>query len=255
MQEFVETELSVLDRGLNLLELLATYQELSLPEIQDRLQMKRSTAYRYISSLAAHGYVEKEDSGKYMLGKKIIMLAGYYLNDVDLITAAQPVLRKYSRLLNLSMYMAILDRSEAITVVNEDINRAGQGNYTKVGDKFSAISTAMGRCLLAGLSGNEFESVVSNLRKGRSRVTQLSEEELRKQIIFEVRERGYVIDDGEFDPEIRCVAAPVYDYHGDIIASVCACGEKYELSLKRCRVIADQATKCAEEISRRNGYM
>ncbi len=69
-----------------------------------------------------------------------------------------------------------------------------------------------------------------------------------------IRERGYAVDDEEFDPGVRCVASAVRDYRGKVVASVGISGPAIRVTLERVPDIGRAVMEAAQEISRLLGY-
>ena len=227
---------------------------LTAAKLQEKTGLTRSTLYRFLSALSQHGYVEKTEEGQYCVGKKLIGLVGGYLNDIDLLTVAQPKLWQLSRDLGMSIYMAVRYKMDIVTIACADVRRKKQV-YADIGMKMSALCTAMGKCLLANLSQDELEKLLRTSAMDLRLTGPTADAKLRHQVMHEVREHGYIIDDREFDIELRCVAAPIYDYRGEILAAICACGKYNELSLEQCRLFSGKIIDCANDISEQIGYM
>ena len=65
---------------------------------------------------------------------------------------------------------------------------------------------------------------------------------------------GWSRDDQEHEPGIRCIAAPIYDYRGNIIAAVSTSGLKQIITPARDEEIAGFVMDAAHSISQRMGY-
>lgn len=253
MATLIKTDLAVLDRGFYILDLLSDEQPLTGTQLRDRTGLSRSTLYRFLSALSTHGYIEKNEKGGYCLGHKLITLASSYINELDLVTMAQPLLWKLSGELNLTVYLAILYHTDIVTVACADVVRR-QSVHTEIGLHMSAIRTAMGKCLLSNLSGKDLDLLFHNNGSPFGANSSMASPKVRNQILHDIRENGYVIDKGEFDPALRCVAAPVYNYRNEIEAAICACGSRQQLPLDRCHSITSNVVSCANELSHRLGY-
>jgi len=68
------------------------------------------------------------------------------------------------------------------------------------------------------------------------------------------RERGYAIDDEEYEPGVRCIAAPVRGYRGRVEAAVGISGPSVRVTLERVPTLARMVVEAAEQISHLNGY-
>ena len=75
------------------------------------------------------------------------------------------------------------------------------------------------------------------------------------QDIRESRRRGWALDDQEAEPAINCVAAPVYDYRGQVIASISTSWVLAQHPEMRPEKMAEQVMRCAANISFNMGYI
>ena len=69
--------------------------------------------------------------------------------------------------------------------------------------------------------------------------------------IAEIRRSGIAFDDGEFNPEVRCVAVPVYDFTGDVIGALGISGPIWRLSdqalQSRAKIVQAAADRLSDE--------
>ena len=93
------------------LEALAGEKQLGVTEIAERLNIHKSTVYRFLSSLQTLGYVhQNEDNEKYSLSYKVLDLAGRVLSSIDVRRAAQPVMERLSEQTNETIHLAALEQ-------------------------------------------------------------------------------------------------------------------------------------------------
>jgi len=53
-----------------------------------------------------------------------------------------------------------------------------------------------------------------------------------------VRSQGYAVDDEEYNPGVRCIAVPIFDYRGKCVAAVGVSGPTSRLSLEQMQKVA-----------------
>ena len=70
----------------------------------------------------------------------------------------------------------------------------------------------------------------------------------------QVREQGYAIDDEEFDPDVRCIASPVFDYRDKLVGAIGISGPSTRLSLPRIKVLAPHIKNIAQQLSDKLGF-
>ena len=233
-----------IDRALSIIEALAGEKEgLGVTEISTRVGLHKSTVHRLLSALGERGYVEQRSGGAYRLGMKIVELSSLYLNQVELKTEAQPYLRRLLQLTKQPVHLSMLDGLEIVYIDKiETIHSIRM--YSQIGRRSPALCTASGKALLSGLPDAEL----------CERIRSTTDPEALIKEVRLTRQRGWSRDDQEHEPGIRCIAAPIYDYRGNIIAAVSTAGLKQIITPARDEEIAGFVMDAALSISRRMGY-
>jgi DNA-binding IclR family transcriptional regulator len=70
-----------------------------------------------------------------------------------------------------------------------------------------------------------------------------------------VREQGYALDDEEYHPGVRCIAAPVFNHTGNIAASIGISGPAKRLELDRIEEHKRIVIEIANKLSQSLGYL
>lgn len=138
--------------------------------------------------------------------------------------------------------------------VEQEESNAALNVKTEIGRNAPVHCTAIGKALIAHLSSEDLARVLGEAEL--TRYTPRSITTLRELIphLEAVRERGYGIDDEEFDPGVRCVAAPIRDYRDKVVASVGVSGPSVRVTLERVPELGDIVVQTAGEISKAVGY-
>jgi DNA-binding IclR family transcriptional regulator len=246
------------DRALTVLGYFsATEPELSSSEIASRLGLHQTTAYRLLSTMELSGYVERDPrSGLYRLGLKVIELAGLKLNQMDLARHAQPELNALRDGLNLNANLAVLDYSQGDVchlafAVRPDVPHT----YTLLGRMSVAHCTALGKVLLAGRPREEVHATIHTFGWRAYTAKSLQDFPSLDRALDQISAQGYAVDDGERRPNIKCVAAPVRDRTGAVVAAISVSGTPEMVdTLGVPRVIAT-VTERADAVSARLGHI
>ncbi len=210
-----------LTRAFDIVELLSREQHgLTLTEVSARLDLPQSTTYRLLSALKERGYVEQtKPSSWYRLGLAFVELSSLYLNRLELKTEAEPFLRELSQKTRQTVFMATRDGDQIVYI--EKVEQFDSlRKYSIIGQRKPVYATSLGKALLLGLTDIEIREALAHTRfeaLGPKTLTDL------QRLLYEIqisRERGWTLDDEEAEPGVRCVAAPVRDYRGHVIASV-----------------------------------
>ncbi|CAH8234726.1 DNA-binding transcriptional regulator KdgR [Vibrio aestuarianus] len=204
----------------SILQALAEQKEVGVSELSQRLMMSKATTYRFLQTMKSQGYVSQEgEADKYSLTLKLFELGAKSLEYVDLISLADKEMHHISEQTNEALHLGALDESGIIYIhkIDSGYNLRMQ---SRIGRRNPLYSTAIGKVLLAEreesyvrrlLSDVEF---VKHTERTHENVDQLlSELEL-------VRGQHFAEDNEEQEPGLRCIAAPIYDRFGNVIAGL-----------------------------------
>lgn len=220
-----------LARGLLALETVAARPDgVTQAELGRSLGVDRSTALRLLQTLEQAGYVARGPTGRYRLTLKLARLGQAAYQGLDLRLRAAETVRRLTAETGLSSHLAVLLDREVVYVDGVD----GPGRVsvrTEPGAVAPVHCTATGKALAAYLPPDVREEVIRR-QGGLPAFTprtitdprELAEEYRR------VRLAGYATDDEEFEPGVRCVAAPVFDHRRLVVAVLGVSGTTSRLS-------------------------
>src|SRR5205807_8117820 len=90
----------------------------------------------------------------------------------------------------------------------------------RVGVVRPAHCTALGKIILASLRPDQLKRFLERVELKPSTKKSITEPTVLLREITEIRRNAIAIDDGEFNPEVRCVAVPVYNFSGDVVGAL-----------------------------------
>jgi IclR family KDG regulon transcriptional repressor len=199
----------------------AEQPEWRMTDMARALEMPKSSAHALVSTLASIGLLSVTSSGRYRLGWNLLSLAERMRASLDLKGVATPAMQALEADVRENVLLAVLDRREVVYVERVEgthpmVRLAG----VRVGSRAPAHCTAVGKVLLAEREPEEVRALLraSGMRAlTRRTVTSLEafEEELKQ-----VRIHGVGFDRQEIVAEVGCLAAPVYDQYGTVVAAV-----------------------------------
>jgi IclR family acetate operon transcriptional repressor len=201
-------------RSLEILEALATDQELGLVEVANRTGLQPSTVHRLLATLVARGYaVRNEPSGRYSLGYKLAQLAGDRHDRLRAI--ARPHLAIVQRETGETANLSILAPPNAIYIDQVDGTRAVR-MLARIGAAVPAHASAAGKAMLAHSPATSLAAPPLAALTPRTITTPAAlERELDA-----IRARGWALDDEEHETGLGCVAAPILDHRGRAVAAL-----------------------------------
>jgi DNA-binding IclR family transcriptional regulator len=125
--------------------------------------------------------------------------------------------------------------------------------YSRVGATNPVHSTALGRAILAYYDEDAVEAVIASGLERRTANT-ITDPELFRANLAEIKKRGFAVDDIENEEGIRCVAAPVFDHNGDAIAGISVSGPEQRVTAERLNDLRLKVVEAALALSKRLGY-
>src|SRR4029077_1562207 len=157
-----------LERGLAILSSYHSDRPLiGVSELSRELELSRSTAHRYVTTLAQLGYLQQDaDSKRYRLGPKVLDLGFAALNAMDLLEIAAPHLRHLSDETQRTVNLAILEGTDVVYVERYRSSRPGQQEIDlnlHVGARLPAYCPAMGKAILAFLPGDRLAQLIRRI--------------------------------------------------------------------------------------------
>ncbi|MCM3760336.1 IclR family transcriptional regulator [Halalkalibacter oceani] len=246
-----------LDKALQLLECFSDVNfELRVSDFCKMLNMSQSSVSRLINTLADRGFVEKNDfSGAYYLGKKVISLAGISLNNYEIRKQALPELHNLENKTNLSANLAILDHTKMFYLAHVDSKRSPK-MYTLVGYTNPLHSTGIGKVLLAHLDDEELNQIVNDIPLTPYTIKTIDNKQKLLKELELTRKRGYAIELEELALGRACIAAPVRNRSGKVVAGVSLSGPLSEIRLEEQQEeLAKILIEATDLISIKMGFM
>jgi len=249
-----------LERGLAILSAFRSGRPLlGVSDLSREVGLSRSTAHRYIATLASLGYLQQDlPTRKYRLGPRVLDLGFSAINSMDLREVATPHLQALSDQTGHTVNMAVLDGADILYIERCRTSQRGQRDIDlnlHIGSRLPAYCTSMGKVLLAHLDAEELESVLAQVRFApRGPNTLTGKEQLLKEL-GRVRTAGLAVNNEELAYGLRSIAAPVRRQNGEVVAAI-------NLAVHRSMVSLDQLVAhlgpmlkhAAEEISARVSY-
>jgi DNA-binding IclR family transcriptional regulator len=244
-----------LARGAKILRLLGDADApVGVTEVAERLKVDPSTAYRLLVTLEAGGLVQQDlDSKKYSIGYGILEIAFALLRRLSVVTLADPYLRSIAALTGESTHVAVLDGPRAVFVGRQ----SGAGILrveTTIGSSEPAYCTAVGKALLADSIEPDLRQLFAEPMMRYTPQTITTIEGLVVEL-ERIRRNGYAYDDEELHAGVRCVAAPIRDHRGRIVAAFGLSMPATRLTREDLPGLVGHITRAAENVSSQLGHV
>lgn len=238
------------ERCLDILESLAVAENgIGILDLSNRVSLHPSTVHRLLSTLLARGYVRQDSrNSRYSLGARTLALAQSFHEQHNIRTDAHPFLQRLMQESGETANLIVLDCDEAVYIDQVASARLVR-MFASIGRHVPLHSTGCGKVLLAYLESPERSRILRERGLSRStRYTITSATELERELA-DIRRRGYAVDDRENDEDVRCIAGPVRDHTGKVIAAVSVSGPVSRITKERVPELSRLVVDVSSQIS------
>jgi len=239
-----------------IVSLFNTFQvdERSVTEISKALGMLPSKVSRMLRTLEAEDFFEKNsETGKFRLGIGFFELGMVYAFNFPLRKIIRPHIEQMAKELNLTVSCGIL-RNCKVVVIDRVQNLNIDLLAYRIGLNLPVHSTSIGKVLLAYAPGQEQNRILQSVHLVKFTNRTVVNQKLIKENLRLVKQRGYATDKCETHEDLNCLAAPIRNANGEVIAAINLMDEKNRTSAEKLFGFADYVKEKALFISRQLGY-
>ncbi len=244
--------LSTLQSGLKILDVLADQTDLSVSETAARLNINRSSAHRFLSTLRESGYVVQNSLGRYQVSFKLFELGQKVVGRLEVIKIGHPFLVELADLSRETINLGYWENNEILHIdkINSmEILRMDQ----PIGDRGPAYATALGKAVLAALPEPELHRYMAGVSfEPRTPKTIRCRDDLLKELDV-IRRKGYAIDDEELCPGLRCVSSAVFNYKDFPAYAVSISGPTIRMTFQQIGQLGEDIRRVAKNFSKALG--
>lgn len=242
-------------RTLDILDSVAASTEpLTVTEIAARVGLPRPTTYRLVRTLQASHWLER-DGNHFKVGFKGFQLGAAAGASLEVRTVSLPFLVELRDSLQRNVQVAKLVQWQVVyleRVLSADSPKLLQA---RAGAILPAHCTGLGKVLLAHRNLEDVAKWATS--EGLAKITPNTITDVGSllEALYDIRSRGYGVEDGERQPEVACIAAPLRDFSGEVVAAISTTGLRE--SMPRPLIGSDMAheiTQVAGKISAALGY-
>ncbi len=243
-------EIQSLARGLKILNLLEQARDgMGTTEVAKEMTIDKSSASRLLHTLANYDYVVQDDSSaRYQLGPRLLTLGQRVLDRISLRDRARPFLDKLVDATGECAHLAILAQRQAL-YIDQVESSAALRVESEIGTLSPLHCTALGKAMLAFGDG----AMPDSLRPFTQRT--ITDQAVLQAQLLQIRQRGYAIDDEEYNYGVRCVAAAVHDHRGLLLGAIGISGPAGRVTLERIDDFGALVRQVAGDLSAKLGFV
>jgi IclR family acetate operon transcriptional repressor len=246
----------VVDRAVSVLKTLSDGTPRTLTELSRELEINSSTTFRLLSALRSHNLVQlDEKTGQYRLGLACLELSrAYHIGD-EIRLAALPEMRILRDETKETVHLGVLDDMEIVYLEKLEGLYAIGLMTSRVGRRAPAYCTGLGKALMAHAPPGYMQENLAQLNLDAYTDTTITDEQELLEHLKLVRARGYALDLGEHETEVRCVAAPIFDQYGETVAAISVSGPRDRIDpVAQNKDLIERTLLAAKNISINLGY-
>lgn len=254
MASVTDNTLSSVTKALRVLKIFDSKNPVwRVGEIAETMDLSKSTASRIVQTLMDEGFLIKDKTSPgYRLGSATLALGGHFVGESELYQEVAPVLNKLVLETGESAHIAIKNNRHVL-YLNKQIGPYYSDIQTQTGSNNPVHATSSGKILLAYSEEETIDIILSGELEAYTEHTLTNPIKIRKQL-EEVRQLGYAYSEQELKEGNYSIAAPVFDFEGEIVCAITIVGPLARLTPKNKERFTRLIIRAANEASERLGY-
>jgi IclR family acetate operon transcriptional repressor len=241
-----------LAKGLSLVDHIADSDgPLRLAELVEVSGLPRPTVLRLVDVLCSAEVLRMDAGGGYTLGPRVAAWGQSFLDRLDLRSQAMDPMRELVDLSGETCFLGVLDGAQVLYLAAVHSPQPVRP-AARPGSRNPLHCTGIGKVLLAGLADDDIDLLLAKPLERRTENTMTRPADLLEHVRL-VRDRGYATDEIENEEGVRCVAAPIRDSTGAVVAGLSVSAPAYRFSSADVHRFAPDVIRVTEELSRRLG--
>lgn len=235
--------------------LLETRRPMFLDEISERVQIPKSTVFRIVVNLMEHNYLQETESG-YWLGLKLLSLGGAVEDSLNLRSITLPHLTALRDTTQETVHLAVLNDDMQVVYLEKLSSRQPMGIMSsRVGMTAPMHCTGLGKAMAAFKPEEHIRRWLDDNELIQFTDQTITDRRAFLEELAAIRARGYAFDNGEHEASIQCIATPILDRQGQVIAAISVAGPGQRMADNtRMQAVINNALQSAQRISEAIGF-
>jgi IclR family acetate operon transcriptional repressor len=231
-------------RVCDILDLLKDSPAAALPQIAEAAQLPKTSAFRYLATLESRHYVQRDPTrGSYRLGTAFLDIPAQRLEMMA--KTLRPFLEQLAVQTGETINLGVLDGRRVLYLDVIESPRAVR-LAARRGGHDPLHSSSLGKALAAQLTEAQVRAILRTAGMPAQTPTTITDPDVFLEEVKRVAKRGYAIDEGENEPDGRCVGVPLRD--APVLAAVSLSAPSSRFPAKQVPKVAARLTEAAEEM-------
>lgn len=246
---------AALEKGLVLFErIMRDRGRTSLATLAEDINLPRSTLYRLIATLEAHGLISRISHGRYDIGMKIAVQMENVSAQAQLAVICRPLLRKLAEDCNATAHLGVME-NDMVTYLVKETGKAAHAavSFTRENFQLEAYCSGIGKVLLAWLPAAAREKYLAGGPFIALTKQTITDPEVLNEHLKRVRIEQFASDEGEVAEDLRCLAVPLLNNPLPMTAAISLSFIGRHESYKDDAIYLTQLRACAARLCRKLG--
>lgn len=231
--------MSSVNNTLKVLDLLSVNIEMGVTEIANSIGLSKSSIFRILYTLEKNEFVFKTSNLKYRLGIKLAYYGSIVTENLNIINLIRPFLQELRDTHNETAHLGILDDDLNIIFMAKELSSSTIQMTSKVGHKLPFYISAMGKILVANQMDNHLLEILREYNYIKYTNNTITKYDEIVEMLNTIREHNYSIDEEESEEGLTCIAVPIRDFTGRVIAAISISGPTQRINRNRDSLIND----------------
>jgi len=238
-----------LDRALMVLETLAHMQGATLTTLADEMKQSPATLYRILVTLEARSMVETDPvTQSWHIGPGAFLIGSVFLRRTSLVERSRPIMRDLMAITGETANLGIERGTHALFISQVETHQAIRAFFPP-GAMSPLFASGVGKALLARQSEADFARYLREATLEAFTPKTLTDPEALRADLALTRQRGFSYDNEERNMGMRCIAAPVFNAHGEAVAGISVSGPSGRIGETDVDRIAEAVKAAAAKLS------
>lgn len=246
--------MELLDRIFKIIDLLKNNEGMRLQDISNDLDLHKSTTHRLLSELITYGYVKRNnETKKYSLSLKFLEIASHLIEGNELIVNAKDSIEKLNTITKENIHLAELVGDSVIYIDKKESPHSIR-MYSQVGKSVPLYCTGVGKVILAFQPLDIRDRLISRINFIKYTNNTIADVESLLIELDKIVKDGFALDNQEHENNIACIAAPIRDYNGNVIASISITAILFRMNFDKLLDFKDLLLEESNNVSKKMKY-
>ncbi len=224
-------------------------------DIVVQLGYHKSSVQRILATLENEGFLAKVTPRRceYRLGPDILFLGNVAEISMDLRSVARPIMLDLVQRAQETCYLCVADQGQCLYVDKVECSQPVR-IVNQVGQRNPMHCTGVGKALLSGMTDDAIERLVEIRGLQAHTGNSITDRARLKQELDDIRRSGVALDNEELDWGVKCVAAPIRDSSGAVVAAISLSGPTQRFTPATIRRLGKDVKTASIVISKALGF-